>query len=64
MNNLTKYLTDKNIILNNRHGGHRGHSTTTAILQINDTLQNKHEKNRISVALTTDQTAAFNTVDH
>ena len=64
LNNLNKYLIENNIILPNHHGGRKGHSTTTALLQINNTLNINYEKGLISVALATDLTAAFETIDH
>ena len=62
--NLNKYLTENNILNKNHYGGRQGHSTTSALLQINNRLRINYELNLISVLLTTDLTAAYDTVDH
>ena len=51
---------DQNKIINkNHHGGLKSHSTTTVLIQITDKLNKNYEKGKISVALATDLTAAF-----
>ena len=61
--NLIKFLDNNNIIQPNNHGGRRAHSTTTVLLQITDKLNKQYDRNRISATLTTDLTAAFDTVN-
>ena len=51
---LTNYLEDNKIINDNMHGGRQGHSTSSALLQINETLNKNHDKNMIYIALITD----------
>ena len=64
LRNLTSYLEDNNILHPNLHGGRKGHSTTTALLQITERLNKSYDKNLITTTLLTDLSAAFDTVDH
>ena len=48
---------------NNHHRGQKLHSTTTALTNITHKLNHIYETKKISSTLTTDLTAAFDTVD-
>ena len=61
---LNQYLTKNNLIHPHHHGGRRGHSTVSALLQITDKLNKGYDRHMISVALITDLSAAYDTVDH
>ena len=63
LQHLLPFLEQNDIILNNHHGGRHLHSTTTALTDITYKLNNNYENNKISATLTTDLTAAFDTVD-
>ena len=61
---LNIFLEENNIINNNNHGGRKEHSTTTALTQINNKLLYNYDNNKISATLTTDLSAAYDTVDN
>ena len=63
LTHLIPFLEVNNIIHNNHHGGRHSHSTTTALTNITHKLNHNYETNKISATLTTDLTAAFDTVD-
>ena len=63
-NHLNKYLNDNNILHPNHHGGRKGHSTASALLQITNQLNINYDKHMVSMALITDLSAAYDTVDH
>ena len=58
---LGTFLTDNKIINNNHHGGRKGHSTITALI---NTSHINYENNLINGILITDMSKAFNTIDH
>ena len=60
---LNIFLTKHKLINKNHHGGRSSHSTTSAITQIYNQLHKNKENNKISVVLTTDLSAAFDTID-
>ena len=60
---LHKFLDANMIINDNHHGGRKNHSTITALIQIHDFLYKQYDENRICTTLTTDLTAAFDTVN-
>ena len=60
---LVKFFESNDIIDNFHYGGHKGHSTTTATLDIYNTLLNNKQDDNISVMLITDGKAAFDTID-
>lgn len=61
---LNIFLEENNILHDNHHGGRKLHSTTTALTQINNKLLYNLENNKISATLTTDLSAAYDTVDN
>ena len=46
------------------HGGRHGHSTMTALTKIHSVMHTNYEKGKVSAMMTTDLTAAYDTVDH
>ena len=58
-----EFLESNSVINDNHHGGQNGHSTTSTLLQIQNQLTVNHEQDKISVLLTIDLTAAFDTVN-
>merc|ERR1712240_205865 len=60
---LIPFFNDNKIINKFHHGGREKHSTTTALSNITYTLNKNYENNLISAAISTDLTAAFDTVD-
>ena len=63
MNNLIPFLNNNKIILDNHHGGRSKHSTVTALSNITHILNTHYDNDRVTATLTTDLTAAFDTVD-
>ena len=63
MENINIFLFENNIILDGHHGGRKKYSTTTALTDITHNIQYNFEKNRIVSTVSTDLTAAFDTVD-
>ena len=61
---LLIFLTENNIIDKNHHGAMAEHSTTTAITVINNKLIQNFENNKISALLSTDLSAAYDTIDN
>ena len=62
--NLNKHIKENNIINNNHHGGRKGYSTTSALININNEININSEQGKITAILATDLSAAFETVDH
>ena len=63
LHHLNLFLKDNHILHDNHHGGRKGHSTTSAITQINNKLLQNYENNKISAVLSCDNSAAFDTID-
>ena len=61
---LLIYLNEHKIIIKNHHGGIKGHSTQTARAVIENCIEYNYQQNRVVAAVSTDLSAAFNTVDH
>ena len=62
--NLIEFLQKNKILNENHHGGRKNHSPLTAKAQIDCQLFSSYEQNKISALLTTDLSAAFDTIDH
>ena len=62
--NLEDFLNENKIIHKNHHGGRKKFSTLTAKTQIDHQLLKNYENDKISVVLTTDLSAAYDTIDH
>merc|ERR1712240_364110 len=61
---LETYLYTNNIIINNHHGSRKYHGTNTAIAQITNEINKAYENNYITATVTTDLSAAFDTIDN
>merc|ERR1712240_403560 len=60
---LVPFFNENKIINTFHHGGRDKHSPTTALSSITYTLNKNYENNLISAVISTDLTAAFDTVD-
>ena len=63
-NQLVKYLEDNRLINPNHHGGRKGHSTTTALIQMYNTWIEQMEEGQLVGIMMIDQCAAFDLCDH
>ena len=61
---ITKYFEENEIILEEHHGGRRFHSTVTAMSVIEEAARRNIDNNKLGVIISTDLTAAFDTVNH
>merc|ERR1712240_546738 len=61
---LEIYLCTNNIIINNLHGSRKYHRTNTAIAHITNEINKAYENNYITATVTTDLSAAFDTIDN
>ena len=58
------FLNENKIINNDHHGAVKHHSTVTALTMINSKLIYNYENNKISALLSTDLSAAYDTIDN
>ena len=63
-NQLVKYLEENQLIHPNHHGGRKGHSTTTALVQMYNTWVEQMEEGQMVGIMMIDQSAAFDLCDH
>ena len=61
---LVEWLDSNNIISGSHHGGRQGYSTLTAIANIQNSIDQNLFSFPFNVLLTTDLSAAFDTIDH
>ena len=61
---LTEYLEKNKLIHHNHHGGRKGHSTTTALIQMYDKWVEEMEEGKLVGIIMVDQSAAFDLCDH
>ena len=61
---LSDHLASNNLLTPHQSAYRPGHSTETAILRILNDILNSLDKNKISVLLLLDLSAAFDTIDH
>ena len=61
---LLEHLEVNGLLSDNHHGYRRNTSTTTAMLQIMDTIATNTDNNLITASLSVDQSAAFDSVEH
>ena len=61
---LVIFLNENNVINNDHHGAIKEHSTVTALTMINNKLIHNYENNKISALLSTDLSAAYDTIDN
>ena len=63
-NQLVIYLEENKLLHPNHHGGRKGHSTTTALVQMyNDWIEHLEEGHLVGIMMI-DQSAAFDLCDH
>ena len=63
-NQLAEYLETNHLVHPNHHGGRKGHSTTTALVQMYNTWVEQIEEGKLVGVLMIDQSAAFDLCDH
>merc|ERR1711954_89226 len=63
-NQIDEYLDDKKVIPKEMHGVRKNHNTLTAKMSVDENINNTKNKNKNVVVLTTDLTAAYDTLDH
>ena len=61
---IENHLMKNKILPRNQHGSRHGHSTITAVQQVETVLKKNKSKNKTSVILSTDLSNAFDTIDH
>ena len=61
---ITEYLETNELLHHNHHGGRRGHSTGTALIQMYDKWVEEIEEGKLVGVLMIDQSAAFDLCDH
>ena len=61
---LVDWLEEFNVISGDHHGGRQGYSTLTAITKIKQQINSNLQNNYFNILITTDLSAAFDTVDH
>ena len=61
---LIRYLDDNSILHPNHHGSRKGHSTTTALVQMYDSWVEAVENGEMAGVMMIDLSAAFDMVDH
>ena len=61
---LLDYLENSNLLAPDHHAYRRRHSTTTALVQLMDTISTAADANQITATLSMDLSAAFDCVDH
>ena len=63
-NQLVKYLEENKLLHPNHHGGRKGHSTTTALVQMYNNWVEHMEEGKLVGVMMIDQSAAFDLCDH
>ena len=61
---MEDYLRSKNVIPKEHHGARRKHNTMTAKINIDENINSMRNNQKNVVALSTDLTTAYDTVDH
>ena len=61
---METHLTKNHIIPNNSHGSQAGHSTLTAVQELEKTVKQNKGRGETTAILATDLTAAFDIIDH
>ena len=61
---IAEYLEKNKVLHHNHHGGRKGHSTATALIQMYDRWVEEMEEGQLVGALMVDQSAAFDLCDH
>ena len=63
-NQLVLYLEENKLIHPNHHGGRKGHSTTTALVQMYNTWIEQIEEGKLVAVMIVDQSAVFDLCNH
>ena len=63
-NQLVEYLESNKLLHPNHHGGRKGHSTTTALIQMYNNWVEAMEEGKLVGVMMIDQSAAFELCDH
>ena len=63
-NQLVLYLEENKLLSPNHHGGRKGHSTTTALVQMYNNWIKQMEEGKLVGMMMIDQSAAFDLCDH
>ena len=63
-NQLVHYLEEKKLLSPNHNGGRKGHSTTTALVQMYNNWIEQMEEGKVVGVMMIDQSAAFDLCDH
>jgi hypothetical protein len=63
-NQLVQYFEENKLLHPNHHGGRKGHSTTTALIQMYNNWIEKMEEGKLVGVMMIDQSAAFDLCDH
>ena len=61
---MAEFLERNRLLHHNHHGGRKGHSTATALIQMYDKWIEELEEGELVGALMVDQSAAFDLCDH
>ena len=61
---IAEYLEGNKVLHHNHHGGRKGHSTATALIQMYDKWVEEMEEGKLVGALMVDQSAAFDLCEH
>ena len=61
---VAEYLEKNGLLHHNHHGGRKGHSTATALIQMYDKWVEEMEQGKLVGALMVDQSAAFDLCEH
>ena len=63
-NQLAEYLETNQLVHPNHHGGRKGHSTTTSLVQMYNTWVEQMEEGKLVGVLILDQSVTFDLCDH
>ena len=63
MKQLCKYIEDQAVYSNNQSGFRKYHSTNTLLIKMRDDILNALDKREVTIAVLTDFSKAFDTVD-
>ena len=61
---LVRHLDERKILPHNLHGSRAGHSTATALLDIQDRILDQAEQGRTTAILALDNSSAYDVVEH
>ena len=62
--NLTKYIEENNILMENHHGGRKKYSTLSAKVVIDEEANKVIDQNKFGLVLSTDLSSAYDCIDH